>query len=103
MDSAREVFVYIDQLTEMLPPDTDIIVCSDHSFNFIDAGDSTNGHSTAAHAFLAVNFDTPEVPIVGHSTIAQLIYELSGGDPEYAFNPLNPVKFYPIYGSNILK
>lgn len=84
LDAAlEEVDQYISLLMQLLPPDVDIIYCSDHGFNFKELGEIETGHRYAPWGMLATNFQTNNFECVPQDSIGRLIYARGGGNPDY--------------------
>lgn len=98
MDAAREVDVYVSQLMQLLTPDTKVIYCSDHGFNFIGLGEVEDNHSYAPKGMLATNFPVKPYSHITRETIGRLIYQSAGFDPDHCLAD----REYAMYGVDII-
>jgi hypothetical protein len=96
--AARVVDEYIADLIEFLPPDTDILYCSDHGFNFTELGEIENTHFFAPKGMLATNFSTISHSHVTRESIGRLIFKRGGGDPDHLYSGSDP---YAMYGVDL--
>ncbi len=100
VDASYEVNMYISKLMNILPPDTDIVYCSDHGFNFVEIGEVETGHHFAPNGMLATNFPTragTNVQVT-RETIGRLIYKKAGGNPD---NCVSGAISYAMYGVDL--
>lgn len=98
LQAAGMVNAYIGALMAMLPGDTDIIVCSDHGFNFRELGAIEDGHKYAPKGMMAANFEMHDVRGISRQTIGRVVYSRMGGDPDNAFSG---GRVYSMYGVNL--
>jgi hypothetical protein len=99
LDAAREVDQYVFQLMQLLPPDVDIVYCSDHGFNFTELGEVEDAHQYAPRGMLATNFSLFEAPNATRESVGRLIYRRAGGDPDLCQTPYGN---YAMYGVDLL-
>ncbi|MFH1998140.1 MAG: alkaline phosphatase family protein, partial [Planctomycetota bacterium] len=98
LERAREVDYYISDLMSQLPPDTDIIYCSDHGFNFVELGEVYDAHQYAPRGMVATNFETNPFDHVTRETIGRMIYTRGGGDPDHCVTDGHE---YAMYGVDL--
>ena len=101
MNKARAVDKKIYELMGMLPPDTDIIYCSDHGFDFQSQGDPRDAHKFSPYGMLATNFDTLPKTDVSQMTIGRLIYKRAGGNPDCTTK--NNGTLYRMFGEDLVE
>lgn len=95
VEQAVEVDQYIASLMTQLPPDTDIIYCSDHGFNFEELGEVPDSHQYAPRGMVATNFATHPYDNVTRETVGRWIYTCAGGNPGHCLSMNKP---YAMYG-----
>jgi hypothetical protein len=97
MNYAFKVDEYIWDLMQILPPETDVIYCSDHGFDFMELGDPKTNHFHSPQGMLATSFRTRQCLSVSQNSIGRLIYRRAGQNPDYTFRGENsPYKMYGI-------
>jgi hypothetical protein len=84
---AEEVDQFIYQLMTMLPPDVDIIYCSDHGFNFTELGEVEDNHQFAPRGMMTTNFPLKPVTECTLQSVGRLIYRRMGGNPDSCDSP----------------
>jgi hypothetical protein len=99
MNAAWEVDQYIWELMALSPPDTKVIYCSDHGFDFVSQGDTRNAHKYSPFGMLATNFHTISRPTVDRMAVGRLIYKASGGNPDFCTHEGKP---YSMYGEDLV-
>jgi hypothetical protein len=100
LDAAREVDQYVYQLMQILPPDTEIIYCSDHGFNFTELGEVENNHHFAPRGMLSTNFILANATHASRQSVGRLIYKLAGGNPDFCETPSG---VYSMYGVDLMQ
>lgn len=100
MNKARLVDKKIHQLMKKLPPDTDIIYCSEQGFDFKSQGDPRDGHAFSPHGMVATNFPILNRTNVSQMAIGRLIYKRAGGDPD--FTSRADGKLYKMFGEDLI-
>jgi predicted AlkP superfamily pyrophosphatase or phosphodiesterase len=83
--AAKEVDLYISELIAILPPETNIIYCSDHGFSFKELGEGRYGHRYSPIGMVATNVDHPQESLVTRTSIGRAIYLLTGNNPNKCF------------------
>jgi hypothetical protein len=96
--AALSVDKYIFELMKLLPPDSLIVYCSDHGFNFKQLGEVEDSHGFAPRGMVATSFDTAFFRNVTRPTVGRWIYSVSGGDPDHCVASGFP---YAMYGVDI--
>jgi hypothetical protein len=106
VEAAEEVDQYISALIDILPPETNIIYCSDHGFSFNELGDVRDYHHFAPIGMVATNVSEPQESVVTRTSIGRAIYSLSGNDPNNCSAPEMlpncPDCGYSMYGIDFL-
>lgn len=103
LQAARTVDAYIADLMDRLPPDTAIIYCSDHGFNFELLGECESTHTCAPDGMLASNVEfKPNTTITTRPAIGRLIYKLAGFDPDHLFCGEPHNRPYKMYGLDLI-
>ena len=100
MDKARQVDNKIYRLMKFLPPNTDIIYCSDHGFDFVSQNDPRNHHKFSPNGMVATNFPTIAKNDVSQMAIGRLIYKRAGGNPD--FTAKESGNLYRMFGEDLV-
>lgn len=96
--AALSVDRYISELMKVLPPDTHLVYCSDHGFNFKELGEVEDSHGFAPQGMAATSFDTNTYRNITRTTLGRWIYSISGGDPNHCLASGFP---YAMYGVDV--